>query len=206
VAIATSTFVLHPRGAGFRNPELVYGDFEDQGDLVNMEEQILCIAACGIRSNPIWNPIVSRGNSWSCPQESEASEQPAADAAVDIPSLEGVEAEDLVGEERFEPSEPSDCHPRPPPISVLELNLGIVDDEIRDEIACLQKQWTRYYEQVHTVTDLLRSKWQPLNKTATIFQTMKGTLSKVYALAFTKDEKRPAVVVDRETRLNRECQ
>jgi hypothetical protein len=42
------------------NPELVYGNIEDAGDLVSLEEQIPCIAACGITSDPIWNPIVSQ--------------------------------------------------------------------------------------------------------------------------------------------------
>jgi hypothetical protein len=51
--IATSAFVLRPSGPGFRNPECVSGDVEDPGGLVNLEEQILCIAACGTRSNPI---------------------------------------------------------------------------------------------------------------------------------------------------------
>jgi hypothetical protein len=93
------------RVSDFRNPGLFYGNVEDPGDLVNLEEQIPCIAACGIRSNTIWNPIVSRGNSWPYLQEAEASEQPAADAATDVQSPEGVEAEDLVEEERFESSE-----------------------------------------------------------------------------------------------------
>jgi hypothetical protein len=59
MAIATSDFVPPPRGSGFTNIRLVYGDVEDRGDLVNLEEQIPCIAACRIRTNPIWNPIVS---------------------------------------------------------------------------------------------------------------------------------------------------
>jgi hypothetical protein len=112
MAIAISAFVFRPRGSGFRNPGRVYSDVEDPGDLVNMEEQIPCIAACGIKSNPIWDPIVSRGNSWPYPQGDEASEQPAADAVTDVPSPEGAETEDLVeGEERSESSEPGNCHP-----------------------------------------------------------------------------------------------
>jgi hypothetical protein len=38
MAIVTSAFVLRSRGSGFRNPGLVYGDIEDPGDLVNLEE------------------------------------------------------------------------------------------------------------------------------------------------------------------------
>jgi hypothetical protein len=59
MAVATSAFILPPRRFGFRNPGHVYGDVEDPGDHVSLEEQILCTVACGIRSNPIWNPIVS---------------------------------------------------------------------------------------------------------------------------------------------------
>jgi hypothetical protein len=98
MAIAISVFVLHPRGSGFRNPGLVYGDVEDPGGLVNLEEQISCIAACRIRCNPIRNPIVSRGNSWPYPQEAEASKQPAVDAAADVSSPEAVEASYMVEE------------------------------------------------------------------------------------------------------------
>jgi hypothetical protein len=85
MAIATSAFVLRSRESGLRNPGLVYGDAEGPGDLVNLEEQIPCIDACGIRSNPIWNPIVSRSNSWPYPQEAEARKQPTANAAANIP-------------------------------------------------------------------------------------------------------------------------
>jgi hypothetical protein len=99
MAAATSAFVRRPRGSGFRNPGPVCGDVEDPGDLVNLEEQIPCIDACAVRSNPIWNPVVSRGNSWPYPQEADASEQPEVDAAADVPSPEGIEAEDLVEEE-----------------------------------------------------------------------------------------------------------
>jgi hypothetical protein len=149
MAIATSAFVLRPRGPGFRNPGLFYGNVEDPGDLINLEEQISCIAACGIRSNPIQNPIVSRANSWSYPQETEASGQPAVHAAADVPSPEGVEEEDLMEEkERSESSKPGACQPRRLPILFVKLNLGIVDDEIQNEIVCLQEQWTYYYEQV----------------------------------------------------------
>jgi hypothetical protein len=74
MAIATLVFVLRLRRSRLRNPGLVCRDVDDPGDLVNLEEQIPCIARCGIRSNPIWNPIVSRGNSWPYPQEAEASE------------------------------------------------------------------------------------------------------------------------------------
>jgi hypothetical protein len=48
MAIAAPAFVFRSRGAG-----LVYGNEEDPGDLVNLDEKGLCIAACGIRSNPI---------------------------------------------------------------------------------------------------------------------------------------------------------
>jgi hypothetical protein len=112
MTIATSAFVLRPRGSGFGNSGLVCSDVEDSGGLVNLQEQIPCIAACGIRSNPIWNPVVSRGNSWWCPQEAEASEQLADDAATDVPSPEGIEAEDRVEEEMDESPEPGDCHAR----------------------------------------------------------------------------------------------
>jgi hypothetical protein len=72
--IATSAFVLRPCRSGFRNPGLVYGDVEDPGDLVNLEEPILRIAACGIRCNPIWNQVVSQGNSWPYPQGGRSGE------------------------------------------------------------------------------------------------------------------------------------
>jgi transcriptional regulator len=54
-----------------------------------------------------------------------------------------------------------------------------------------------YYEQVHTVTNLLRSKSWSLNKIATIVHTTKGALSKVYTRPRAKDEKLSAVIVDR---------
>jgi hypothetical protein len=112
MVIATSAFVPGPRGSGFRNPGLFYGDVEDPGDHVNLEKQVPCIASYGIRNNPIWNPIVSRGNSWPYSEEAEAGEQPTADAAADVPSPEGVEAEDLVEEKGSESSEPGECRPR----------------------------------------------------------------------------------------------
>jgi hypothetical protein len=45
MAIATSAFVLRPGGSGFRSPGLAYGDVEDPGDLVSLEEQIPCIVS-----------------------------------------------------------------------------------------------------------------------------------------------------------------
>jgi hypothetical protein len=43
---------------------------------------------------------------------SEAGQQPAADTAAGVPSLEGVETEDLVKKERHESSEPGNYSPR----------------------------------------------------------------------------------------------
>jgi hypothetical protein len=121
MAIATSAFVLDPRGSGLRNPGLAYGDVEEPGDLVNLKEQIPYIAACGIRSNP----ITSRGNFWPHSQEIEAHEHRAVDAATDVPALEGVEAEDLAEEEIYESLEPADFYPRRLPIPLLELNVNL---------------------------------------------------------------------------------
>jgi hypothetical protein len=82
----------------------------------------------------------------------------------------------------------------------LGLDFGMVDNEIGDEIAGLQEQWTCYYEQVHTVTDLLRSKLWSLNKITTIFHTTKrNSQQSLCALACAMDEKRLPVVADKGT-------
>jgi hypothetical protein len=57
---------------------------------------------------------------------------------------------------------------------LLDLNLVIANDEIREEIASIEDQWSCYCEPVRTVTDLLRSKSRSLNKIAVIGNTAKG--------------------------------
>jgi hypothetical protein len=59
MATGTSTFVLRPRASGFRSPGLVYGGVEDPGALTNPDEHIPCIAPYGIKSNPIWNTVIT---------------------------------------------------------------------------------------------------------------------------------------------------
>jgi hypothetical protein len=102
-AIATSAFVLRPRGSGFRNPSLVYGDVEDLRDLVSLEEQIRWIAACGIRSNLIWNERPSQQSlcALACAKDEK---RPAIN--VDRGQLEFVEMVHHAGFNRWDQSLP----------------------------------------------------------------------------------------------------
>jgi hypothetical protein len=86
--------------------------------------------------------------------------------AVDVPSRDPIDVEDLTDEEE-EPCASSSLdegNPGQPPIHPLPMNLGIVDNEIWEEIENLEGQWDHYYEEVRTVTNLLRSKASSFSK------------------------------------------
>jgi hypothetical protein len=90
----------------------------------------------------MWNDIFSGGNSHpSRSGEDESSEHLEADMAVVVPSLDDIGMGDLMDEEEgvYASSQVSN-DPRPSPKPLPVLKLGVVEDEIREEIENLEEQ------------------------------------------------------------------
>jgi hypothetical protein len=104
---------------------------EDPGDFVSPEEEIPCIAACGIQKNAAWDSVISRSDGFAprSTQNNAIGHPEPNDLDARMPN--DIDLTDHVDEEEETNGVlvTGDDSPRRPPTLLRELNLAIIDDE-----------------------------------------------------------------------------